>query len=128
MVHFRNLGRGLAILLLAVLLALPAKSLVSLNSTTDVTMTGSAKQFQSAAGTARFVIIIAASGNAAVVRVGGSNVSSTVGATVAAGGGLGLYPIPTDAQQPVPSNNYYDLTSIWFYGTNGDKVSVIWGM
>jgi hypothetical protein len=102
-------------------------ALVSVQSQADITGTGAAVQAHPSAGQARWVQVIAQTGNAAAVRVGGSTVSATNGIPVAAGAGFFFPPIPVDQGQPVSTNNYYDLTSIYVYVGSGDKVSVIWG-
>lgn len=112
------------------LLLLPVVSSTQSNSTivapttlADITGTGAPVQVQSS-GTARWVLFIALSTNAASVRVGDSNVSTSRGAPVAAGGGL-LYPTITtqvgDQKQPL-----YNLSAIYVYIANGDKVAIQW--
>lgn len=110
---------------LFVLLAGRAGALVSLYSLADVTGNGSAHQLITS-GQARWVQVITNSSNSAGVRFGGSATSATNGLSVAAGGGQFFPAIPTDAAQPVPGNNYYDLSTFYYYAANGDKFSVIW--
>lgn len=124
------------LLRIIVLLAVPVLTtygLVQPFSGTDKSGTSSAQQV-AASGYARWVLFVTCqtgtvgcTANANAVRVGGSNVSSTVGAPIAPGGGLFFPPVPVDFQQPVQTNNYYDLTAIYVYVVTGDKVSVLWG-
>ena len=82
----------------------------------DITGTGAAVQI-SASGTARWVQFIAPTTNTAVVRCGDSNVSTSRGLPIAAGAGQFF---PFQAQ-------VYNLSSIYCYIANGDKISIALG-
>jgi hypothetical protein len=125
--------------LFAVFLAWPVTALIQPFSAADISGNSTTKQVWSNIGSpqpnfARWILFVTCAsgttgctGNSAVVRVGGSNTSVGIGAPIAPGGGLFMPPIPVDFQQPVPTNNYYDLTAFYIYAQTGDKVSVIWG-
>lgn len=99
--------------------------LIVVTGNADITGTGAAVQV-SATGTARWVQIIAPAANGAVIRCGGSTASATVGAPVAAGGGL-FYPVmAVDSRQAV-NQHYYNLAGLYCYVANGDKVNFSWG-
>lgn len=102
-----------ALLLAAVSLA----AQVNLSTIADITGDGSAHKISSTAIAARWVQIIAPAGNSAVVRIGDVNTSNTRGASVAAGGGFMLPPSATSPQN-------YDLSKIYYYAANGDKLTV----
>lgn len=123
----RFLGRGLvlaATALLAAVPALPQTYLVAPATLADITGTSAAVQIYSTGGSARWVLFIAPTANASVVRCGDSNVSASRGAPIAAGAGL-LYPSISaqsgDSKQPL-----YNLGSLYCYIASGDKVSVSW--
>lgn len=97
----------------------------ALGTSADITMTGSAVQF-STTGAARWIQIIAPAGNAQTVRVGDSNVGTSRGAAVAAGGGFMLPPIPVATGGTV-TDVLYQFSTIYFFGTSSDKVTVTWG-
>lgn len=99
--------------------------LIVVTGNADVTGTAAAVQV-SASGTARWLQVIAPSGNSAVIRCGGSTVSATIGAPVAAGGGLFYPAMPVDTRQAV-NQHYYDLSKIYCYVGSGDKVNFSWG-
>ncbi len=69
-------------------------------------------------GVARWIQIIAPSGNSAVIRIGDSNTSASRGLPIAPGGGIML---PPTSQAPG-----YDLTRVFYYATTGDKVNIAW--
>ena len=113
--------------------AVLANALVAPVSSTDKTGNSTTQQL-AASGYARWVAFVTCAsgttgctGNVAVVRVGGSNTNATTGIPITPGGGLFFPPIPVDYQQPVVTNNYYDLTAIYWYAQTGDKVSITWG-
>jgi hypothetical protein len=111
--------------LLILVVALLACAQATLKPVTDLTGDSSRHQLQTS-GTAKWVLFIATSTNAAVVRIGDVNTSATRGATVAAGGGLMLPPIPPSTTLAA-KDQQYDLTAIYYYATTGDKISVVWG-
>jgi|SRR5579871_3310856 len=82
----------------------------------DITGTGAAVQV-AASGNARWIQFIAPSTNAAAVRCGDVNVSTTRGLPLAAGAGQFL---PFQAQ-------LYNLPTLYCYIANGDKLSIAWG-
>lgn len=98
--------------------ALSAQTLIG--TIADITGNGSAHVITSTSTSARWVQVIALSTNSAVVRIGDSNTGASRGAPIAAGGGLFL-PIP-----PTPPYAY-DLSKIYYYAANGDKLSVTYG-
>jgi hypothetical protein len=89
-------------------------------------ITGDGNVHALAAGSARWVQIVCASTNGAVVRVGDSAISATRGIPIAAGAGFMLPPIP-----PAPTmraqDQYYQMGTIYYRAANGDKISVVWG-
>lgn len=115
-----------AVLLLIVVLLLlsriPTQSVqaqVGLGTVTtiaDITGTGAAVQV-AASGTARWIQFIAPPTNAASVRCGDVNVSTTRGLPLAAGAGQFF---PFQAQ-------LYSLSSLYCYIGSGDKLSIAWG-
>jgi len=118
-------------ILIGLLLGGPAYSpveaqggLVTITSPARVTGSGAAVQL-AASGTARWVQITALAGNSATVQVGGSNVSTTIGVPVAAGGGMFFPPMPFDSRLAT-NQSYYSLSNIWVYVANGDKVNFTW--
>ena len=125
-----TMKRKLYFALLLLLLLLPVigaaqanKTIVAPTTLADITGTGAAVQVQSS-GTARWVLFVAPTTNSAVVRVGDSSVSTTRGAPMAAGGSVFYPPITTqvgDQKQPL-----YNLSAIYVYIANGDKVSIQW--
>lgn len=86
----------------------------------DITGDGSAHRLSTTSIGARWVQIVALSGNGAVVRIGDSNVGSSRGTPIAAGGGFML---------PTPNGGFpsYDLSTIYYYAANGDKLAVTYG-
>ena len=110
--------------LLVIALATLLCAQVALVSQSDLTGTAVTRQI-APTGTARWVLFIAASANAAVVRIGDSNVSATQGPTVAPGGGLFFPPLP-DNKNIQGKDVYYDLSKIFCYAGTGDKVSILY--
>lgn len=88
----------------------------------EVTGAGAAVQFATA-GRARWVQVIALSTNGAVIRCGDSNVSSTRGLPVAAGGGF-MFPAITVDTRESTAQHFYDLSSLYCYVANGDKIDI----
>jgi hypothetical protein len=86
----------------------------------DITGTG-ANVCLATSGTARWIQIIAPSGNSAVVRLGYGATSSR-GAAIAAGGGF-FFP-PLTRQDLAPVQNVYALAETCMYIANGDSVTV----
>lgn len=113
------------VLLVLVVLALSAQTgLVVPTTLADITGDAAAHKVASS-GTARWVQFIAASGNAAVVRVGDSNVSTTRGLPIAAGAGQ-MFPMLNGDQRSSVNQQYYDLSTIYYVAAIGDKVSIVW--
>jgi hypothetical protein len=67
---------------------------------------------------ARWVQMVAPAGNSAVVRWGDNTTSTSLGTTIAAGGGQFL---------PPGQNVGYSLNLIYVYCTSGDTLNVVWG-
>jgi len=84
----------------------------------DVTMNGSTALAIGTA-TARFVDVFPLSTNGGVVRCADSTASSSRGGPLAAGGGYRF--------QSPNQNLLVDLSTIFCYGANGDKVAVLMG-
>lgn len=99
--------------------------LVVVTSPVQVTGTGAAVQIATS-GTARWVQVLAVTGNAATVNCGDSNVSTTRGILIAAGGGFMFPQISPDQRQNV-NQRYYSLSTLYCYVANGDKVNFVWG-
>lgn len=112
------------LLLLSVTLAISQNAIVV--TTADFTGDGANHAFASVVTSARWVQIIAATANAAVVRIGDTNISATRGLPMAAGSGLSFPPMPPDARFST-SHNLYDLSKIFYRAGSGDKISVAWG-
>lgn len=99
--------------------------LASITGNADVTGTG-AVVAASTSGNARWVQIIALSTNSAAIRCGGTTTSSTIGAPVAAGGGLFFPAIPIDTRMAT-NQFYYSLANVRCYVALNDKVNFSWG-
>lgn len=84
----------------------------------DVTMNGSTALALGNA-TARFVDVFPLSTNSGVIRCADSTASSSRGGPLAAGGGYRF--------QSPNQNVLVDLSTIFCYGSNGDKVAVLMG-
>lgn len=119
--------RVLLVLLAAVMLsALPAycQSAV-VTPFPDVTLNGSTAQQVSVAvsstASCRWVLFVGLATNAAVVRVGDSTVNATTGIPVSATGGV----IPPPSVEI--GNHWYSLSTLYVYGSTGDKVSITCG-
>src|SRR5678815_3429420 len=113
------------ILILVLMGVLQAQTgVVSPNTVADITCDGSAHAIQTS-GTARWVQIITFSTNSAIVRIGDSNVGSSRGLPIAAGGGYLFAPIPADSREAVVEH-LYRLSSIYYYCTASDKLAVLW--
>jgi hypothetical protein len=99
-----------------------AQANIPITITTSADLTGNAgtQQVSASATTCRFVQFVALSTNTAVIRAGDSNVSSTRGVPLAAGGAWN-----TPASSNV--NFVYALNSFYFYAASGDKLSVTCG-
>ncbi len=98
--------------------------LVAVTSTAQVT--GSGASFQLAAsGTARWIQVLAATGNSGTVNCGGSNVSTTIGVLIPAGAGMFFPPMPFDSRLAT-NQSYYSLANVYCYVSNGDKVNFVW--
>ncbi len=118
----------LAALIIGLLMMVPsqmdAQGLVVVTGNVDVTGTATAVHV-AASGAARWIQVIAPSGNSAVIRCGGSTVSATVGAPVAPGGGLFFPALPIDTRQST-QQFYYHLANVYCYVGSGDKVNFLW--
>lgn len=88
----------------------------------DITGDAAAHQLSATSVRARWVLIVTLSTNSAVVRVGDASTSASRGAAVAAGGGLMFPSIAGTLQQPV----LYDLSTIYYYAANNDKITVVY--
>lgn len=89
----------------------------SIQTETDITGTNATVAICSTCGTAKWVQIVTPAANAAVVRWGDSNTSSTRGAIIAAGGG----------QYLPPDGGPYSLPNLYVFIATNDKVTVTWG-
>ena len=92
---------------------------ITLTTYPDLTGNGSTQQVQSS-GMCRWVLFVPLKANSAVTRIGDINVGVSRGIPVDEGGGM-LPPVPTDV------NYRYALSSLYFYGSSGDKLSVTCG-
>jgi hypothetical protein len=90
----------------------------------DITGDSASHRIQTS-GYAQWVIISTPSTNSAVVRIGGSTVSSTRGIPVAPGGSLMFPPLPADPRQAT-ADRTYNLAGIYYLAGTGDKLSVMW--
>ena len=129
---------GYLIAIIALLLLSPASSVfaprtvdaqagnLSVTSMADITGDGAAHALQSSVTTARWIQVIATTTNSAAVRLGDSNVSSTRGLPIAAGGGFMFPAVPVD-QRESTTQHFYDLSKIYYFAAVGDKLSVAWG-
>jgi len=86
----------------------------------DVTGDGSAHQLTASSIKCRWAIISAASGNGSDMRIGDVSTSNTQGATIPKGGAFILRPLP---EMPVA----YDLSDVYYFLANTDKLSVTYG-
>lgn len=97
-----------------------AQAAIVVSTQGDVTLTGAGTPIAIGSGTSRWVDVIALTTNSAAVRCGNSTVSSTRGVPIAAGG---AYRFPASPNQ----NLYYDLSSLYCAGANGDKFALVRG-
>ncbi len=93
----------------------------TIHTPADITGDASAHQMFTSATSALWVSFIAPSGNGAVVRIGDSTTSATVGQPIAAGGSF-FMPV----RHAPGREGLYDLTSLYYYAGSGDKISVAW--
>jgi hypothetical protein len=114
----------MAVLLALVSLMLAQSGTVKPTSAADITGDAATHQLATS-GQARWVLFIAQSGNAAVVRIGDSQVSISRGAPISAGAGL-LFPALGVDQREASAEHLYDLSAIYYYAATGDKLSVLW--
>lgn len=98
---------------------------IVVTSAAQVTGTGTAVQIATS-GTARWVQVVAITGNSATVNCGDSLVSATRGIPIAAGGGFMFPTIAPDSRQAV-QQRYYDLSKLYCYIGNSDKANFVWG-
>lgn len=91
----------------------------------DITGSGSAAQVDSTAGHAcRWIQIVTPSTNSTTLtRWGDSNITSSRGGTIAAGGGQFLPPIPSVGG----NEQFYDITKLYVLAASMDKVTVVCG-
>ena len=99
--------------------------LITVTSAAQVTGSGAAVAV-AASGTARWIQVLAVTGNSATVNCGDTNVSTTRGILIAAGGGFLFPPMPPDPRLST-NQNYYSLAAVKCYVANGDKVNFLWG-
>ena len=104
----------------------------ALGTVADISGSGTAVQIATS-GAARWVQIstcaagtAGCTGNAAVVRVGDSNVSVSRGTVITPGGGQFLPPLLISSGG-APTDALYQLSTIYLYIASGDKASVTWG-
>lgn len=87
--------------------------------------TGDAATHQFAtSGSCRAIQIIVPVGNSAVIRLGDSTTSVSKGIPMAAGSGLFLAPLTTNAKQG-NDQVYYSLSDLYYYAATGDKVNFL---
>jgi hypothetical protein len=94
-------------------------------SVSDYTGTAATIQLFPAGGGARWVQLIAPTGNAATVRWGDSTTSVSKGGMIAAGGAMFLPPLSNDDRES-SYVHLYDLSKLYAYIATGDKLTVIW--
>lgn len=98
---------------------------VKMKDIADVTGTGAAVQvFGASAGYARAYTIKALAANSADVRCGGSTVTASRGADLAAGQSIMWGPLSPDPTSPAGSMVIYDLSTVYCFIGSGDKVSL----
>ena len=97
----------------------------ALGTIADISGSGSAVKLATS-GSAHWIQFTAPTGNASAVRYGDSNVSSSRGAIIAAGGGdlLPVLHVPGGGQA---SDSLYQFSTIYVYIASGDSLSVTWG-
>jgi hypothetical protein len=114
---------ALVLLFIASVPAFCQSPAAALQSFSDVTATGSAVQVSAAVSSTascRIILFVALPTNSAAIRVGDSNVGASQGIPIAAGGS-----VTTPDTASAKSLGYvYALTSLYFYGTSGDKLSL----
>lgn len=113
----------LGALFLGALFAQPS-GIVQPFTATDITCTGSNQQIQTT-GTARSITLKTPTANAAVVRVGDTNISATRGITIEAGGSYTFMQLSA-VQGGSVSESLYDLSKVYVRCTSADKVQVLW--
>lgn len=84
-------------------------------------ITGDAANHAVSTGTARWIQFVAPAANAANVRVGDSNISSTRGIPIPPGGSMFLPESPDLGLG-------YDLANVFYRATTGDIVSIAWAV
>jgi hypothetical protein len=85
----------------------------------DITPGGSAVALKAARTPCNWVQVLCPTGNAAAMRLGDSTTGAASGLSLPAGTGM-LFP-------PIGDTQYLDLALIYIYGTNTDKISVVYG-
>lgn len=105
-------------ILVALLFALLAGADGAPQSLPDIAGTAAAVPICSSCGIAKWVQIVAPSGNVSNARWGDANISASRGAIIAPAGGMYMAPF-----QICPCN----LGSIYVYVANGDSVTVTFG-
>lgn len=88
----------------------------------DITGAGAAAQISATTLIVRGFQIVTPAGNSAVVRCGDSNVSTSRGSIIAAGGGQ--FWGPQIGTGSVPPYATYDLSRWYCYIGSGDKISI----
>ncbi len=117
---------GLALCALVVARHVDAQSgLLTVTTPTDVTCDGSRHPLSATSVTARLLLIIpAASGNAAAIRIGDASIGASRGWPIAGGGGLMIPAAPIDSREST-REHFYDLSQVFYFCTTSDKFS--WG-
>lgn len=114
------------LLTLAFVFAALVLSQVNIQTVADLTGDGSVHPLSSTSTTARWIQLVAPSGNSAVVRWGDANISTTRGAVIAPGGGQ-LIPPFAPATGGSSISTLYNLSKIYYLAANSDKLTVTWG-
>lgn len=111
--------------LIALVLIASLCAQINLKTQPDIAGTGAAQALVGPAN-ARWVQLVAPSGNVSVVRWGGSLVTSSRGAIIAPGGGQ-MLPAFAPATGGSSQSTLYDLTRIFVLVQIGDSLTVTWG-
>ena len=99
--------------------------LVTVSTRAEVTGAAAAVAINSS-GNARWIQVIALTGNSAAIRCGDSNVSASRGLPIAAGGGFMFPPLPPDSRESTMQTRY-NLANVYCYIGTGDKADFAWG-
>lgn len=112
-------------LFLLLALALTLCGQATLVTMADITGDGSAHALSGTVIYARTIDITALAANGAVCRTGDSNVGASRGQVIAAGGSYHYQALPSLSTYSAKSN-LYDLSQIYYYCGNGDKLTVLY--